>query len=565
MDRQIGVEERGTPTRERAVYRTSDPQGRLFSSENLYLKMVGSESFYGMLAIHGHRLFPDDQFASMYCEDNGRPCTSPSLLAKALLLQMFDGCSDQEAAQRAQFDIRWKVALCVELEEKPFGRSTLQEFRARVHLNEKVESIFLASVEETKRLGRLKKRKLTVALDTSPVLGRGAVKDTYNLVADGIRNVTRAVAEALKVAPKDWATENHLSRYWSGTSLKGDAGIDWSNEAERRVFLNGLVTDVDLVLLKAGHVQKELPTGTAAARRIEEAMQLLRRLVEQDVDRSGTTPAIKDGVAPDRTISVHDPEMRHGRKSASHRFDGHKVSIAVDTDSDVILGVDVLPGNAPDSQGALKLVEQSEQNAAIPVEKAIGDCAYGDGATRQQFDDANRVLVAKVPSPPSDQPCHKANFVIDLEAGSVTCPAGHTTRDFKYMSPKVGAAPEGGVEPVQRFNFSAELCANCRFKNQCHSSKSGGGRTVTLHPQERLLQAARRYQGTEAYRDDLRARQDVEHRLARLMQLGLRHARYMGRGKTRLQALLTATVANLTRAWTTLATALASEAAPVLA
>lgn len=119
-------------------------------------------------------------------------------------------------------------------------------------------------------------------------------------------------------------------------------------------------------------------------------------------------------------------------------------------------------------------------------------------------------------------------------------------------------------KPVKRFHFPADLCSSCPLKNLCISSKGGGGRTVTLHPQEALLQAARAYHKTEAHRQDLRARQAVEHRLARLMQLGLRQARYFGRGKTKLQALLTATVANLSRAWGNLATALALEAASAL-
>ena len=537
------------------MYRTPDPQGRLFSSENLYLDMVGPSTFYGLLAVHGHRLFPDEQFASMYCEDNGRPCTTPSLLAKALLLQMYDRCSDFEATQRAQFDIRWKVALCVELEDRPFGKTTLQEFRARLHLNEKAEYLFKASIQETKRVGLLKNRKLTVALDTTPVLGRGAVKDTYNLVADGIRNVCRAVADALELKPDSWASKNELSRYWTGSSLKGDAEIDWSSDPERRAFLNGLVADVDLVMLKAGHVVQGMPADAPARQRIEEAMQLLGRLVDQDVDRSGPGPTIKDGVAPDRTISVQDPDMRHGRKSASKRFDGHKLAIAVDTDSDVIVGVGVLPGNASDCQDCLQLVEESEQNAGLSVEKTIGDCAYGNGATRQQFDDAGRVLVAKVPAPPADQPCHKAHFVIDLEAQTVTCPAGHTTRDFTYMSPQVGATPANGMDPVKRFHFPAGLCSGCALKSACLSSKSGGGRSVILHPQEGLIQSARAYQKTETYRQDLRSRQAVEHRLARLVQLGIRQARYFGRAKTRLQGLLAATVANLSRAWGSLAAA----------
>ena len=44
--------------------------------------------------------------------------------------------------------------------------------------------------------------------------------------------------------------------------------------------------------------------------------------------------------------SVHDPEMRHGHQSSRRRFNGHKAAIVVDTDSQLIAAVDVLPGNA---------------------------------------------------------------------------------------------------------------------------------------------------------------------------------------------------------------------------
>ena len=47
------------------------------------------------------------------------------------------------------------------------------------------------------------------------------------------------------------------------------------------------------------------------------------------------------------------------------------------------------------------------------------------------------------------------------------------------------------------------------------------------------------------YRDKQR-RQVSEHCLARLVQLGMRQARYFGKVKTRFQLLMAATVANLT-------------------
>ena len=76
--------------------------------------------------------------------DNGRPSVPPSLLATALVLQTYDGVSDEEAKQRADYDLRWKVALGVELDARPFAKSTLQEFRAQLIVHEQAAAIFQA-------------------------------------------------------------------------------------------------------------------------------------------------------------------------------------------------------------------------------------------------------------------------------------------------------------------------------------------------------------------------------------------------------------------------------------
>ena len=73
----------------------------------------------------------------------------------------------------------------------------------------------------------------------------------------------------------------------------------------------------------------------------------------------------------------------------------------VDTGTQLITEVEVLPGNAPDNLGALELVERSEANTGAPVEETLGDAAYGDGDTRQAFADAGRTLTARVPGRPN--------------------------------------------------------------------------------------------------------------------------------------------------------------------
>ena len=69
---------------------------------------------------------------------------------------------------------------------------------------------------------------------------------------------------------------------------------------------------------------------------------------------------------------------------------------------------------------------------------------------------------------------------------------------------------------------------------------------MQLHPQEALLQQARALQRSEAFAGCHKWRVVVEHRLARLVQLGIRRARYFGRAKMKFQLYMAATVANLT-------------------
>jgi hypothetical protein len=495
---------------------------------------VGRETFYGFLAAQRGELFRDEDFAGLYVPDNGRPSVPPSLLATALVLQTHDGVSDDEAKQRAAYDLRWKVALGVGLEARPFAKSTLQEFRAQLIVHHEQATIFRKSLELAKRRGHFPRgRKLRAALDTTNILGRGAVKDTYNLLADGIVKLARVLARQAGQRLGVWAEQHGYGRYVSGPSLKGQAVLDWSDPAARRRFLGEIVADADRLLELARAARAGLEAGSPEEAALLEGAGLLGRVLLQDVERRADGAILKEGVAADRLVSVHDPEMRHGRKSARKRFDGHKAALAADTDSQLITAVAVLPGNAQDHERALALVEQSEANTGCAVDETHADGAYGDGETRQAFADAGRELIAKAPTEGTTGQFPKSAFRIDLAAGTCGCPGEHHTTDLRPL--KWG----GGL-----FHFAAAVCGACPLRAQC--VKGAGGRTVRVHPQEGLLQAARARQASPAGRADRARRQVVEHRIARLVQLGSRQARYIGRTKTLFQLLLAAAVANLT-------------------
>ncbi len=88
-------------------------QSDLDTSEHPYLDHVRRDSFYGFLALHREELFCEEEFADLYCPDNGRPSVPPSLLATALLLQAYEGVSDEEDRRRGQTSTcagRWRWA-----------------------------------------------------------------------------------------------------------------------------------------------------------------------------------------------------------------------------------------------------------------------------------------------------------------------------------------------------------------------------------------------------------------------------------------------------------------------
>lgn len=584
------------------MFRARDPQKRLFSARNQYRDALKDDSFYALLADHAEELFDDYQFEYLYCEDNGRPCKPPGQMFTLLLLQMHDKCSDEEAIERSTFDVRWSVALDIEIAERLCGRSTLQEFRAKVLLHDEAEKQFKSILGTAHKLGIIK-GPLQIAMDTTPILGRGAVRDTYNLIGDGIRKVGQVLARLQDISPEQWATKNDFARYWEASSLKGEAGIDWNDETQRRVFLNSLVADAERILLLADTLAEK---AIEYAPKIVKVSALLRRIIIQDttprpeppnkgggkdspsakdstetgsveatesVPSEPTAPAptvtppeapdtdpseessgnshllgemvrIRQGTAKDRIFSVSDPEMRHGRKSASKLFNGYKLSLTNDVESGLILSLDIIGAGAGDNEGAFELAVQAQENTGLDVERALADCAYGDGATRKKFHDAGIDLSAKVPADPRESPFPKSRFFFDLTDRIVTatCQAGETSSMMDYRTRKEYE------EPVRRVRFRKETCANCVYHDDCLRTvdkKSSWGRSIELHPQEELLQEARLRQASPEFREDIKNRQTAEHTIARVIQLGARQARYFDKAKTKYQMTMIAIVANL--------------------
>jgi transposase len=120
----------------------NDNQTTFFDSDYYCEKLIPKTSFFRRFRDLVGPLIRDEMFSEMYCLNNGRPPISPSLLAKAMLLQYHMNLSDREMERTCRFDLEVKFALGIRIDERPFDHSSLGDFRERLLKSGREKDIF---------------------------------------------------------------------------------------------------------------------------------------------------------------------------------------------------------------------------------------------------------------------------------------------------------------------------------------------------------------------------------------------------------------------------------------
>ncbi|HUV91294.1 MAG TPA: IS1182 family transposase [Anaerolineae bacterium] len=507
-----------------------NPQRSLFSAQSLP-HQVDPDSFYGRMGAISRQLFQDDDLQDMYCPDNGRPSLPPSLMSGALLLQFHDDVSDGEAVERTLYDLRWKVALDLPLDFPGFDPSSLSVYRQRLSENGQERYAFDRFVAVGREAGFIPD-KVTLLTDTTWVKGAGAVQDTYTLLRKGLRKLLRTLGYHLPGRRQGLCQRvRELVETYVDQDRKAE--IDWSDPQARVGHLKVLVDDTEAAL--------ELAAEQADDAEVRTIGWLLTKILGDDVvtDEEGR-PQIGEGTASGRVISITDPEMRHGRKSASRRFDGFKTSVTTEVTSELIVDIADVPAPGSDGAHLMPTIERVEAHAGVTVERVIADGAYGSGDNRAAcaHDPGHRIDLVSPVSQPHDPAVHKSAFQIDLPARRATCPHGYTVtgEDRKDRQGR----------PILAFTFARSDCETCPLFDRCVHSQAAG-RTVCTHAHEVLLQEARQRQQTDEFQVLYRLRGRVEGKIAELVDHGLRETHYRGEQKRQLQRLWTGAAVNLKR------------------
>jgi transposase len=481
-------------------------------------------SFFALLAEHGDRIVRDEDFAECYSQRMGRPSIPPALLAKIMLLQYRTGASDEQAMECVAWDLRWKVALGLPVDHRGWHPTSLTKYRARLLLHKKEGLALESTLRLAQELGMLDGTAEQV-IDSTPMLGAAATQDTVRLVRHGVKKLIDAVTAADEQAGK--TLDDGLEFDYQRPGEKPDCR--WREKAERERMLTRVAQDAERALAAVEQANRLLNDEAVKA-----AYDLLRELIGQDFDiDENDVPRLHRGTRSGRIISTVDTEMRHGRKSSQQRFDGYKLSAAASNGSQpLILAVHVAPGAEPDGPQAKHLIDA--QPPERRPERILGDTAYGNGPTRAEMAEREVQVLAPVPEGKVEEGrLGKHDFQIDLENGTVRCPAGHTV--------PISVSAKG----FRQAGFSAKACRGCPLKARCCPGRAR--RQIKLGEHDELLLAARRALADPDTAEHLRRTRPRIERLLGLLtyRYGARKSRYIGSAKARLQAAWAAALVNL--------------------
>ena len=460
--------------------------------------LVAPGSVFAFLAEHRRELFPDSFTADLFPSRTGRPSLPADLVGSVLVLKELFDLSDTQTADALKFDLRWKVACGRSLLQLSFDPSTLVYWRKRIAASDRPDRVFDAVAEVIAQTGILAGRRKR-CVDSTVFDDAVATQDTVTQLVAAIRKVARVVPGAGAVLAAACTLDY---------GRPGKPPIDWDDPAAKQALVSDLVNDALAVL--------EALTGPGAPERdaaAADALGLLALVAGQDVEPAegsdGTDGRwrIARRVAPDRVISTVDTQARHTRKSKSKRRDGFRGHVAAEPETGLITDCETTMAagaGSSDAENGVKMAcrdrfggaaagsgedtaasggaaagaepgagpgEEPEQGEELEV---YGDSAYGSGEARAAYRDAGHGTVIK---PKPLQPAVPGGFTLDdfaisEDQGTVTCPAGVT----RPMS------------PARTVTFGA-ACAGCPLRQRCTTARDG--RSMTIHPHEGLLRAAR--------------------------------------------------------------------------
>jgi len=502
------------------------PPIELSLAEHAIINRIRRATLFVFLRQYRHELFADvfqQELLSLYKnQPQGQPPVPPAQLALATILQAYTRVSDDEVIEATTMDRRWQRVLdCLDCDTPPFSKGTLVAFRQRLIAQQMDRRLLERTVDLATATGAVGPRQLRAALDSSPLWGAGRVEDTSNLLGHALRKAVGVIARQQGRELTAVATEAGASLV-AGPSVQAALDLDWDDPSAQHQALTMVLDALNTV----EHWLASHPPQAAAVPGVTASLGAAQQVRDQDCTSAPDgPPRLRQGVAAARRISIEAAEMRHGRKSRSLLVDGDKRHVLRDLENGLLVAVGVTPANVPEASVTEALATDLAAQKRTLKELHI-DRAYLASTWVQQRPEELTIFCKAWPVHQGPY-FSKSAFLLDWQRHTLQCPGG-------VCMPCV---PGGLVK------FPAATCAGCALRSRCTTSASG--RSISIHPDEALLQELRERQQTPQGRARLRERVAVEHTLAHIGHWQGRRARYCGVRKNVFDLRRCAVVHNL--------------------
>ena len=265
-------------------------------------------------------------------------------------------------------------------------------------------------------------------------------------------------------------------------------------------------------------------------------------------------PKGKGQLASNRVQNPHDPDVTYAVKGqGQHKKEctGYKVQVAEsvceatlapgEPTHNFLMGIVTQPAYQSDEAGDEQMeAEQAAMGLDKPPVKYV-DGAYVSGKKLAEAQAQGREIIGPAqPALQKDGRFTVEEFQVNVEERAAVCPAGKTSTQCSRLE------EEASGKISYRFEFSTH-CHECPLRQRC-LGKDQRHRTVTVGEHHSALQARRQEQKTEPFKARMKHRNAIEGTQSELVRgHGLRHARYRGLPKVKLQNYFIGAACNVKR------------------
>jgi len=495
----------------------------------------------------------------LYCEDNGRPAWDPVRLLGVLILQFVLHLTDRQAAEAAQYDQRWRLALHLAPGDTSFDPSLLVIFRNRLLQSGEERLAFQAVLDYLVENGWVPKRSRQ-RLDSTHVWG---------LLSE--MNRLECARETLRLFLKDMEAAGSFPETWA---------VYWDRYVESKIDPRAGTKALQAKSAEAGAdlltIWKEVAgMGPIASR---DSFLLLQRVFLENYEFALDGSAQQTKAQPTGSVhNPHEPEAQWSSKSTTKdkTWVGYKAQVAEtaqeqprqagEPTANFLTAIVTQDAPASDKPGMTQVLSEQEEMSLEPPSELFVDGAYVSGPALHEAQQDGRELHGPAPASPDRGKVFTVEaFDVHATERFAICPEGQRSSNCSLLHEHHGNV----MRIVYRMEWNNTLCAACPSFSRCVTA-SNRHRTIVVGEHHDLLQARRRDMQTEAFKKLMQRRNGIEGTQSELVRgYGLRQARYRGKAKVRLQNYLIGAACNIRRLfrriqWLTIQALQATETAVV--